>query len=188
GFPVGQLPGGTHSVRLKVDSTGAISESSETDNEYTRTFSVANPLSLSVATPNNGNPLSACNSYSINWTTSGDTASISSFRFGYSLDGGSTFTELGDTIPSSSRSFSWTPHAIHSTQERVRILAYNSSDQSVSGATNPSNFTITIPSGKPNANPATLNISPTAGSSVQFYGSNSTPSSSCSQIVGHFWN
>ena len=188
GISLGSLSAGTHSVRIDIDYTGLIDETDGTDNSWTNNFSVGNPLSISVSTPNSGNPLSACNSSSVNWTTSGNTTPISYFKFGYSLDGGSTFTDVSDSIASSSSSFSWPLHALHSTQARVRILAYNSSNQQIAGATNSTAFTITIPTGKPTANPTTLNSSPQAGSSVQFYGYTSTHSSSCSEIVSYFWN
>jgi RHS repeat-associated protein len=185
---IGSLSIGNHTIKIKTDSADAISEASENDNEFSRTFSVSAPLSISVATPNSGNPLSACNPYSIIWTITGDTATISYFKFAYSLNGGSTFTALGDSISSASSSLSWTPHALHSTQARVRIRAYNSFDQILAEASNPDNFVITIPNGNPTANPATLNNSPKSGLPVQFYGYNSTRSSSCSEIIGYSWN
>lgn len=48
-FSIGSLSGGTHTIRLKVDSTGVIPESDETDNEYTRTFTVSGPAGPCVA-------------------------------------------------------------------------------------------------------------------------------------------
>ncbi|MCI0559673.1 MAG: DUF6531 domain-containing protein [Nitrososphaera sp.] len=53
---------------------------------------------------------------------------------------------------------------------------------------NPNNLTITIPSGKPTANPDTLSNSPKPGTSVQFYGNSSRSSGSCSKIVEYSWN
>lgn len=185
GFSIGSLTAGTHTIRLQLDSGNAIIETGESDNEYSRTFSVTSPLSIAVDTPGT---LSACNSASITWTTSGDTTAISYFKLGYSLDGGNTFVDLGDRISSFSRSYPWTPHALRSPQARVRISAYNSADQILQGAVNPNNFAISIPSGRPTAVPATLNISPAFGSSVQFYGSGSMRSSACSEIVGYLWD
>lgn len=187
GFSLGKLTAGLHTIRLKVDSGLSISETDETDNEYSHTFSVGNSLSISVNTPNSGNPLSACNPYSVTWTTSGDTSQVSYFKFGYSLDGGSTFTDAGDSISSSSTSLSWTPHALRSTQARVRIRAYNSSDQLLAEASNPNNFTITLPGGNPTSVPGTFNIGPGVGDSVQFLGA-SASSSSCSEVASYSWD
>lgn len=39
-FPLGHLGAGTHSFRIVNDSTGIVTESNETDNEYTKTFTV----------------------------------------------------------------------------------------------------------------------------------------------------
>jgi hypothetical protein len=39
-YSIGALPAGTHTIRIRTDSTGAIDESNETDNEYTKTFNV----------------------------------------------------------------------------------------------------------------------------------------------------
>jgi hypothetical protein len=42
-FSIGSLSAGTHTLRIKTDSTGAIAESIETDNEYTKTIAVSAP-------------------------------------------------------------------------------------------------------------------------------------------------
>ncbi|MGH9364613.1 MAG: CARDB domain-containing protein [Thermoanaerobaculia bacterium] len=40
-YSIGPLSVGTHTLRIKADSTGVIAESNETDNEFTRTITVA---------------------------------------------------------------------------------------------------------------------------------------------------
>ena len=40
-YSIGSLSAGTHTLRIKTDSTGVIGESNEGDNEYTKTISVA---------------------------------------------------------------------------------------------------------------------------------------------------
>ncbi|RPI24931.1 MAG: M6 family metalloprotease domain-containing protein, partial [Acidobacteria bacterium] len=42
-YSIGTFSSGTHSLRIRTDSGGAITESSEADNEYTRTFTVGEP-------------------------------------------------------------------------------------------------------------------------------------------------
>lgn len=44
GYPLGTLPPGTHTITIRTDSTGKIAEIDETDNEYTKTITVASPL------------------------------------------------------------------------------------------------------------------------------------------------
>ncbi|MBI2431663.1 MAG: S8 family serine peptidase [Candidatus Hydrogenedentes bacterium] len=49
-YPIGTLSAGSHTLRILADSTGVISETNESDNEYTKTISVA-PLSAANLTP-----------------------------------------------------------------------------------------------------------------------------------------
>src|SRR6266850_6722323 len=42
-YSIGSLTAGTHTLRIKTDSTGVIGESNENDNEYTKTINVSNP-------------------------------------------------------------------------------------------------------------------------------------------------
>ena len=39
-YAIGTLPAGTHTLRIKLDPTGEIAESNESDNEYTKTIIV----------------------------------------------------------------------------------------------------------------------------------------------------
>jgi M6 family metalloprotease-like protein len=43
-YSIGTLAAGTHTIRIKTDSTGVITEGSESDNEYTRTVTVVQPV------------------------------------------------------------------------------------------------------------------------------------------------
>jgi hypothetical protein len=42
-YSIGSLSAGTHTIRIKTDSTGAIAESNEADNEYTKTITIVLP-------------------------------------------------------------------------------------------------------------------------------------------------
>jgi pimeloyl-ACP methyl ester carboxylesterase len=42
-YNLGSLSAGTHTLRIKADSTDAVTESNESDNEYTKTITVQNP-------------------------------------------------------------------------------------------------------------------------------------------------
>ncbi|MCI0562262.1 MAG: fibronectin type III domain-containing protein, partial [Nitrososphaera sp.] len=130
--PKSRLQIGENYISITVDQGAVIAEQNELDNDFTKSFRIDTTPNIAVLNPNDGNALSACNSYAISWTTTGgDTASIAYFKFGFSLDGGNTFTDLNEEIPSSARSFSWTPHGLRSSQAYVRILAYNSSHQQI---------------------------------------------------------
>jgi subtilisin family serine protease len=65
-YNLGTLPAGTHTLKIVVDSGGAVAESSETDNEYTKTIVVGGdpeiriaPLSLAFNVTNGGSGLAA---------------------------------------------------------------------------------------------------------------------------------
>ncbi len=49
-FSIGSLSAGTHTIEIYTDATGAIAESNESDNSYTKTITVSNP-SLPNLTP-----------------------------------------------------------------------------------------------------------------------------------------
>ena len=42
-YPIGSLSAGTHTITITADATGAIAESNETDNSYTKTITVSPP-------------------------------------------------------------------------------------------------------------------------------------------------
>jgi RHS repeat-associated protein len=183
------LAAGQYELTLVADPWDEESESNETDNEYKKTISVVDVLSLNVLSPNNGNPMTGCNSYSVSWTASGNTTAIASFKFGYSTDSGSSFTDSSDMISASANSYTWTvPASARSTHVRVRIAAYNSSGQLLASGSNPSDLAVQLPSGKPTARPETPTASLPSGTLAQFYGRNSSPSSSCSSIASYRWD
>ncbi|MDQ6892340.1 MAG: hypothetical protein M3167_06635 [Acidobacteriota bacterium] len=47
-FSIGSLPAGTHTLRIKADSTNAIPETNESDNEYTKTITISGPTAPCV--------------------------------------------------------------------------------------------------------------------------------------------
>jgi hypothetical protein len=48
-YSIGSLSAGTHTIKTVADSTGAINESNETDNEYTKTITVVTPSGPDLA-------------------------------------------------------------------------------------------------------------------------------------------
>jgi immune inhibitor A len=50
-YSIGSLAAGTHTIKIKTDSTNAIAESNEADNEYTKTITIGQPANLPNLTP-----------------------------------------------------------------------------------------------------------------------------------------
>ena len=57
-YSIGSLAPGNHTLRIVADATAAIDESDETDNEYTKTFSVRSPTTTTAAIAANPNSVS----------------------------------------------------------------------------------------------------------------------------------
>jgi hypothetical protein len=49
-YSIGSLSVGTHTIKIVVDSTNAVDESNETDNEYTKTITIASPGTIYIDT------------------------------------------------------------------------------------------------------------------------------------------
>jgi RHS repeat-associated protein len=133
--------------------------------------------------------MTACNSYAVSWTVTGDTTAVDHFLLSFSSDGVDSFTNIPDArATSTQRSYSWTiPHGTTTSRGRIQVTAFNSANQEITHAFNPGDFTIRLPAGKPTAVPETLNSSLPAGTPAQFYARNSRPSSSCSDITDYHW-
>ena len=56
GIQLGSFAEGTHTVKMIVDSGGAIPESDESNNTYTRTFTVSNPAQYTISFYRNAKP------------------------------------------------------------------------------------------------------------------------------------
>ena len=53
-YSLGKLSAGTHEIKVKVDSTGAITESNESDNEYKKTINITAPLIIGICGSSSG--------------------------------------------------------------------------------------------------------------------------------------
>jgi subtilisin family serine protease len=51
-YSIGSLSAGNHTIKIVTDTTGAVAESSELDNEYTKTITVTAPISCFTLTTN----------------------------------------------------------------------------------------------------------------------------------------
>ncbi len=63
-FSIGKLSAGTHTIKMKVDSTNAVAETNESDNEYSRTITVISSKTLSSVSITSGLSSIAGGSYS----------------------------------------------------------------------------------------------------------------------------
>jgi RHS repeat-associated protein len=156
---------------------------------YSSGASLTLPVSISVTDPNSGQSLQAGSTYTVSFTSSGSTASISYYDFAYSLDGGPTYSTPASGISSGAIGYSWTvPNCTSTVQGRVRVRAFNSSNTVIGIGVNPSNFTITAPSGGlPTARADVTTTSPNTGQYITFSGSRSLSANSCTPIVSYSW-
>ena len=106
-YAIGALPAGTHTLRIKLDSTGAIAESNESDNEYTKTITVVGVtlpnlvpyqpsgwsdkivVSTTTGTNTDSGPLSPADSLYVDWAefNAGNGATTGSFSTELYVDG-----------------------------------------------------------------------------------------------------
>ncbi len=116
------------------------------------TFTVRNPIE--IVSPNGGEELIGCSSYTITWTKPG--TCINRFRIEYSIDNGSTwnlFATPNNANTGDTQTQNWNvPNGINTTNALVRVLDfYNTSVFDASDAVftiNPSNdITVTSPNG-----------------------------------------
>lgn len=102
GYPLGSLSQGTHTVQIIADATNTVSESNESDNQYTKTITV-NPPGYTItvtASPSNGGTV-----YGAGTFASGATCSVfESPAKGYKF---SNWTENG-TVVGTSATYSFT--------------------------------------------------------------------------------
>jgi len=105
-YSLGQLPAGSHTLRIKTDSSGAIAETSESDNEYSRTITVNGSLpnltpyqpaawsniivvSRTTGTSTDSSSLTTSDNLYLDWTVlnAGGSATTSTFQTQLLVDG-----------------------------------------------------------------------------------------------------
>ncbi|HEY0078608.1 MAG TPA: M12 family metallo-peptidase [Pyrinomonadaceae bacterium] len=106
-FSIGTLSAGTHTVTLEADYSGAISESNEADNNYTKTINVVSPtqpnltpyqpagwsdkvvVSSTTGTSTDGSPLSTTDTLYVDWAVinNGTAATTATFYSRVLVDG-----------------------------------------------------------------------------------------------------
>jgi subtilase family serine protease len=132
-YNLGSLGSGSHTLRIKADSTNAVAESSESDNEYTKTINVVAPTTYSIAvsaSPSAGGTVSGGGTYN-----SGSTVTVTAIaNSGYTF---SNWSENGNVVSSSS-SYSFTAAANRTLVANFAVINYTittSSSPSGSGTT-----------------------------------------------------
>lgn len=99
-----------------------------------------NAQTITVQTPNGGEVLYACQSYTISWSTSGTLSNY--YDIHYSLDGGTIWASIASNYLSLNGQYSWTVPQVQSTTCLVRVRdAQNTTILDISDA----HFTINIP-------------------------------------------
>ncbi|MBI5634635.1 MAG: hypothetical protein HZA15_14290 [Nitrospirae bacterium] len=123
-IPLGNLTAGLHSLKIVADHMGAIAESSETDNEYTKTFMVfdSNFTSVALLTPNGGEKIMTGSTYQITW---GAPATAVKFTLQYSINGGTAWKTIATNL--TGNSYSWTVPAQTANKPNclLKITGYN---------------------------------------------------------------
>ena len=113
-------PDGAHSVTATAyDPSG--NSASSTAVSFTISNGSSTPV-VTVTSPNGGETLQVGTTQSITWTVKGTSSQISYFKVAYSLDGGTTFTNISATPSATDRSLNWTiPSTMSGTQCRIRV-------------------------------------------------------------------
>jgi RHS repeat-associated protein len=190
------VPNGVNvsTVRVRVEGVNASGSGLAADGSnanFTITNGAPIPPVVAISQPVNGASWTAGTTQSISWTVSGNIpAQINRFVGSYSLNNGSTFTDLATINTSSSRSHPWPiPVSLTSSQARVRITALDASGNVLHAGTS-GTFSISAPSEtRPTARiDASLNGNVFSGAPVQFKGDRSSGSVAGCAIVGYSWD
>jgi hypothetical protein len=155
-------------------------------------------LSVNVTSPNGGESWAAGSTRAITWTTTGNTSALSYYKVAYSVDGGTTYTNVVEQAIAGSP-YNWTiPSGISSNQARIRvraldangnILAFDASNSNFSLGSSPTPSPTVAPQKATNPNPSnsatgqgvnlTLSWSNGGGATSYkvYFGTDSTPDS-----------
>ena len=113
-------------------------------------FTISNPT-VTVVSPNGGENWRVNSSHQITWSETN--LSASSYSIQYSVDGGTTWTNI-TSVSGSTTSYPWTVPNIPTTQALVKVIGYDSAGNAVQDLSN-SVFTI--------SNPTVTVVSPNGG-------------------------
>ena len=128
-YNLGSLSAGTRTLRIKADSTNAVAESNENDNEYTKTITIVSPTIYSVsvsASPPAGGTVSGGGNYA-----GGSSVTVTaSTNSGYTF---SSWTENGSVV-STSASYTFTVNG-----NRTLVANFAAINYTITTSASPSN-------------------------------------------------
>ena len=128
----------TTNARIRVVSLEDTSISDSSDGKFTIV-----QMDITVTSPNGGEDWRAENSYTIAWSVTGNTAGLDYFLVKYSLNEGSSWTNIG-SVSSGDRSLAWTvPYGISSSQCRIMVRAIDANGHILAADTSDANFSVT---------------------------------------------
>jgi hypothetical protein len=107
----------TSSAVLRISSANALSVNDSSD----AMFSITEPSSLRVLSPNGGEQWELGHSQTIEWTSAGITGNV---MIRYSRDGGRTYRTIFKSIPNTG-SVSWKPNGLASTRCLIEVVSVN---------------------------------------------------------------
>ncbi len=142
-YPIGSLSAGTHTIKIVVDPAGMVDESNESDNEYTRTITVAIP-SITLASPNGGEAWKVGTSNTIAWTYKGKPGATVKIQL---LKGGVVNKTLSSNAPvgnNGSGSFTWSIPANQARGNNYKVSVKSNAIKDCQD-TSSSSFSITAP-------------------------------------------
>lgn len=127
------LPGTTYYYVIRTQTDAHSYNGNVILSEYSSEVSVTTPggPSLTVISPNGGETLHGCTSYTISWTSDGNVGNVT---IEYSTAGTSgTFIPIVGSVTNSG-SYTWTPPSIDSTQCAIRVRELDGSPSDTSNA------------------------------------------------------
>ena len=181
-YNIGSLSAGTHTLRIVLDSTNVITESNESDNSYTKTFTVVAPVSQPNLTPvqpsgwsapivvsnvtgtnTDSSPLYTTNNLYVDWavTNNGAAATAAAFTSALYVDGNSvpittfnTPSPLG--VGSNSTALDYNIGSLSAGTHTLRIVLDSTNVITESNESDNSytkTFTVVAPVSQPNLTP-----------------------------------
>jgi hypothetical protein len=115
---VGPLSAGTHTIKILVDTTNAVDESNEADNEYTKTITVINTETVSTPSTPSG-PTSGTMGTSYSYTTGGSSSNLG-HSIQYLFDWGDGTNSGWLSVGQTSASKSWASAGAYSVKTQAR--------------------------------------------------------------------
>ena len=128
-YPIGSLGAGIHTIKIVVDSTGAIDESNEGDNEYTKVITVLEFETVSIPSKPSG-PTSGYTGTIYTYTTGGSSSNLGhsiQYRFYWGDGTYSTWSSAASATKS------WSSPGTYAVKAQARCATHPSVESNWSG-------------------------------------------------------